>query len=213
MAGGGTEGRGTIPPLRIAVIGDSGRIPERLAQQAYEVGREIARHGAILFSGGRDGVMAAVSRGAREAGGLTVGILPGDDPREGNVWVDVPVTTGLGMEWRSLVLIHAADAVIMIGGGNGTLGELSASYLNGRPVVVLAGTGGWADRIRQVAVDGRYIDHRRTIALEFATTPAEAAARAVELGRRFRQRYFPGPARWTGAGEAAGGAGDVTAPA
>ncbi|HEY8393534.1 MAG TPA: TIGR00725 family protein [Thermaerobacter sp.] len=209
----GTQGGDAIPPLRIAVIGDSGRIPDHLAALAYEVGREIARHGAILYSGGRDGIMAAASRGAREAGGLTVGILPGDDPRESNAWVDVPVTTGLGMEWRSLVLIHSADAVIMIGGGNGTLGELSASYLNARPVVILAGTGGWSDRIRQVAVDGRYVDHRRTVPLEFAATPAEAAARAVRLGRQFRQRYFPGPARWTGAGEAGGGAGDVTAPA
>ncbi len=201
------------PPLRVAVIGDSGAIPADLHRAAVEAGAALARLGAVVLSGGRDGVMAAVSRGAWEAGGLTVGILPGDDPREGNAWLAVPLTTGLGMEWRSLVLVHSADAVLMIGGGNGTLGELSASYLNGRPVVVLAGTGGWSDRIRTVLTDGRFLDHRRTIPLEFAATPEEAARRAVQLARQFRQRYFPGPARWRGLGEAGGGAGDVVAPA
>ena len=201
------------PPLRVALIGDSGRIPERLARDAYAAGAALARRGVVLLTGGRDGVMAAACRGAWEAGGLTVGILPGDDPREGNAWLSVPLTTGLGMEWRSLVLIHAADAVLMLGGGNGTLGELSAAYLNARPVVILAASGGWSDRIRQVALDGRFLDHRRTVPLEFAATPEEAATRAVDLARQFRLRYFPGPARWTGRGEAGEGAGDVVAPA
>ncbi|GAB6876367.1 TIGR00725 family protein [Thermaerobacter litoralis] len=211
--GGGGPVIPAQPPLRVAVIGDSGAIAPALYQAAVEVGAALARLGAVVLTGGRDGVMAAVSQGAWEAGGLTVGILPGDDPREGNGWLSLPLTTGLGMEWRSLVLIHSADAVLMMGGGNGTLGELSAAYLNGRPVVVLAATGGWSDRIRQVLTDGRYLDHRRTVALEFAATPEEAAHRAVQLARQFRQRHFPGPARWRGLGEAGGGAGDVVAPA
>ncbi|HEY8552220.1 MAG TPA: TIGR00725 family protein [Thermaerobacter sp.] len=201
------------PPLRVAVIGDSGAIPPALREAGRAVGAALARQGAVVLTGGRDGVMAAVCQGAWEAGGLTVGILPGDDPREGNAWLHVPLTTGLGMEWRSMVLIHAADSVVMLGGGNGTLGELSAAYLNGRPVVVLAGSGGWSDRIRQVLVEGRYLDRRRTVAVEFAATPEQAATRALALARQFRQRHFPGPARWRGLGEAGGGAGDVVAPA
>ncbi|QBS38080.1 TIGR00725 family protein [Thermaerobacter sp. FW80] len=201
------------PPLRVAVIGDSGAIPPSLRDAARAVGAALARQGAVVLTGGRDGVMAAVCQGAWEAGGLTVGILPGDDPREGNAWLHVPLTTGLGMEWRSMVLIHAADSVVMMGGGNGTLAELSAAYLNGRPVVILAGSGGWSDRIRQVLVEGRYLDGRRTVAVEFATTPEQAAGRALALARQFRQRHFPGPARWRGLGEAGGGAGDVVTPA
>lgn len=182
--------------LRVAMIGDSGPISPHLYRAAYTAGATLARRGAVLFTGGRDGVMAAACRGAREAGGLTVGILPGDDPREGNPWLAVPVTTGLGLEWRSLVLIHAVDAVLMLGGGNGTLGELSAAYLNARPVVVLTASGGWSDRIRQAAVDGRYLDQRRITALEFLPDPEQAAVRAVELARQFRQGRFPGPSRW-----------------
>ncbi|ADU51434.1 Conserved hypothetical protein CHP00730 [Thermaerobacter marianensis DSM 12885] len=210
---GGPQAVPGQPPLRVAVIGDSGAVSAELREAARATGRALARLGVVVLSGGRDGVMAAVSQGAWEAGGLTVGILPGDDPREGNAWLTVPLTTGLGMEWRSLVLIHAADAVLMMGGGNGTLGELSAAYLNGRPVVILAATGGWSDRIRPALLEGRYLDHRRIVPLEFAATPEEAAARAVHLARQFRQRYFPGAARWRGLGEAGEGAGDVVTPA
>lgn len=169
---------------RISVIGQSGVISRELADVAYRVGRAVALGGGILLSGGRDGVMAEASRGAREAGGLTVGILPGDDPAGANPYVDVPITTGLGMEWRSLVLIHSSDAVIMLGGGNGTLGELSAAYLNGRPVVVVRTSGGWAARVESASLDGKYLDHRRTVELLYADNPEEAVARAMGLARK-----------------------------
>lgn len=161
---------------RIAVIGQSGPISDLLQDVSYRVGAAIARRGGVLFSGGRDGVMAAVSRGAQEAGGLTIGILPGDDPTEANPYVDIPITTGLGMDSRSLVLVHAVDAVIVIGGANGTLMELSAAYHCGRPVVALGSTGGWAHRIRLAAYEEKYLDHRRRVELKFADDPEEAVA-------------------------------------
>lgn len=165
--------------LRIGIIGQAGEISAELADLAYRVGGAVARRGAILLSGGRDGVIAHASRGARDAGGITVGILPGDDPAEGNEWLTVPVTTGLGMEWRSLVLVHSSDVLIMLAGGNGTLGELSAAYLNRRPVVVVTTSGGWAGRLPEMAFEGKYLDHRRTVEIRYATDAESAVEMAV----------------------------------
>lgn len=167
--------------MRIGVIGQSGAISQQVADLAYTVGREVARRGGLLLSGGRDGVMEAASRGAHEAGGIVVGILNGDNVAEANPYVDVVITTGLSFEYRSLVLIHSVDAVIMIAGGNGTLGELSAAYLNRRPVVVLTPTGGWSARIKDALYDQRYLDERRNMEIAFAETGEEAVAKAWSL--------------------------------
>ncbi len=166
--------------LRVGVIGQAGEISTELADLSYRVGAAVAKQGAILLSGGRDGVMAQASRGAQEAGGITVGILPGDDPTECNPWVTIPITTGLGVEWRSLVLVHSCDALIMLAGGNGTLGELSAAYLNRRPVVVLSTSGGWAARMPETAVDGKFLDHRRTIEILYARDAETAVTMAIQ---------------------------------
>lgn len=168
-------------PIRMAVIGQSGQISPEVALLSYEVGRHVAQRGGILFSGGRDGVMEAATRGARESGGLTVGILPGDDPSVGNAYLDVPITTGLSFEYRSMILIHTVDAVVMVAGGNGTLGELSAAYLNRKPVVVLSPSGGWSSRIREALLEQRYLDERRNVEIAFAETGADAVARAWKM--------------------------------
>ncbi|BDG59589.1 TIGR00725 family protein [Caldinitratiruptor microaerophilus] len=168
-------------PLRIAVIGQSGEIGPKLRELARRVGAAVAAAGAILFTGGRDGVMAAASQGAREAGGVTVGILPGDDLGQANPYVDIPITTGLTMEGRSQVLIHTADAVVAVGGGNGTLGEISNAYLYRKPIVAVRGSGGWADRLQPVLIEGKYLDHRRLVAIRFASDPEEAVRLALEL--------------------------------
>jgi uncharacterized protein (TIGR00725 family) len=160
--------------LRIGVIGQSGAIPEETYQLAEEIGREIAIRGAILLTGGTNGVMEAVSRGAKLADGLVVGILPGDSVDAANEYIDIPITTGLSFDYRSLILVHSSDALIMIAGGNGTLGELSAAYLNRKPVVVVEPTGGWAARIRSAAFDGCYLDDRKFTKLDFAHSAEEA---------------------------------------
>lgn len=167
--------------IRIGIIGQSGTITPEVERLAHEVGQAVARRGGLLFSGGTSGVMEAACRGAQEVGGLTVGILPGDDPTYGNGYLDIPITTGLNFEYRSLVLIHTIDAVIMVAGGNGTLGELSAAYLNRKPVVVLTPSGGWSSRIRDALYDQRYLDERRNIEIAFAETAEEAVARAWSL--------------------------------
>lgn len=160
--------------IRIGVIGQSGAVSEEVCALAEEIGKEIANRGAILLTGGTNGVMEAVSRGAKLANGLVVGILPGDTLDAANQYVDIPITTGLSFDYRSLILVHSSDALIMIAGGNGTLGELSAAYLNRKPVIIVEPSGGWAAKIRTAAYDGCYLDDRRSVKLDFVHTAQEA---------------------------------------
>ena len=106
---------------------------------AAEVGRLLAERGAVLVCGGRGGAMEAACRGAKEAGGLTVGILPGSYRSEANPFVDVVVPTGLG-EARNALVVGAADVVIAVGGGYGTLSEVALALKAGKRVI---GLGTW----------------------------------------------------------------------
>jgi len=124
--------------IRIAVIGGS-RPGRQALESAFEVGRLIARAGAVVVCGGLGGVMEAASRGAREEGGLVVGILPGAAPVDANPWVDVPIATGLGYTRNSLVVMNA-DAVVAIDGEYGTLSEIAYGKIHGKKVV---GLGSW----------------------------------------------------------------------
>ncbi len=114
--------------------------PEHEAR-AEAVGRLLAQRGATVVTGGRGEVMAAASRGAKQAGGTTVGILPGESRAEANPWVDHVVVTGIGHA-RNLAVVASADAVIAVGGRYGTLAEVAFALVLGRPVVVLE--PGWA---------------------------------------------------------------------
>lgn len=120
---------------RIAVIGAAACSAEQAAM-AEEVGRLLAEAGAVVLTGGRGGVMEAASRGASRAGGLTVGILPGNDAHEANPWVHLPIVTGLS-EARNAILIRTAQAVIAVGGEYGTLSEIAFALKFGRPVIGL----------------------------------------------------------------------------
>jgi hypothetical protein len=123
---------------RIGVIG--GRAADKkTAEAARRVGELVAGAGAVLVCGGLGGVMAAAAAGARKAGGLTVGILPGNDPGEANGHIDVPIATGLGYTRNSLVAMNS-DALIAIDGGFGTLSEIAYGNIYGKPVV---GLGTW----------------------------------------------------------------------
>jgi uncharacterized protein (TIGR00725 family) len=166
----------------IGVIGKNEQNPDDAVAastmgMAQEVGRLVAEQGGVIVTGGLGGVMAAASRGAKEAGGLTIGFLPTMDRASANAYVDVVFPTGLGKA-RNLITARACDALIMIGGGCGTLNELTIAYAEGRPVVILRGTGGWSDRIGQVLYQGQYLDERKTIAIAFADSPQEAVALA-----------------------------------
>jgi len=124
--------------IRVGVIG--GNRPEsRFLALAREVGRLLAERRAILVCGGLGGVMAEAARGAREKGGLTVGILPGNDPAAANPDIEVPLATGLGYSRNSLVAMNA-DALIAVDGEYGTLSEIAFGRIYGKPVI---GLGTW----------------------------------------------------------------------
>ena len=154
----------------LAVVG-SATCDDRTAALAEEVGREIARRGAVLICGGRGGVMEAACRGARSAGGTTVGILPGTDRTEANPYLVVPVVTGLG-EARNAIVVRSADAVVAVQGGFGTLSEIGLALKMGRPVV---GLDTW--NLSGPGPAGRSLDVVR------AGSPAEVVETAVTLAR------------------------------
>jgi uncharacterized protein (TIGR00725 family) len=117
----------------VAVVGPGEATPEE-AGVAEQVGTALARAGAVVVCGGLGGVMAATCRGAYEAGGMTVAILPGSDRRAANEWARVVIPTGMG-EMRNALVVRAADAVIAVGGGYGTLSEVALALKTGVPVV------------------------------------------------------------------------------
>ena len=119
-------------------MGPGDATPEQEAL-AEEVGRLLARRGAVVVCGGLGGVMAAACRGARGEGGTAVGILPGLDRRAANPHVSVAVPTGLG-EARNALVVRAADALIAVGGAYGTLSEIALALKAGKPVI---GLGTW----------------------------------------------------------------------
>ena len=120
----------------VAVVG-SGSASEDECRAAEEVGHELGRHGAVVVCGGLGGVMAAACRGAKAAGATTVAILPGDDRRAANPWVDIAIPTGLG-EARNALVVRTSDAVVAVGGEYGTLSEIALALKLGKPVVGLA---------------------------------------------------------------------------
>src|SRR6188768_4593524 len=157
-----------MPPQRpqrpvIGVMG-SAACDDQVAALAQAVGRGIAERGAVLLTGGRTGVMEAASRGARDAGGLTVGVLPGAGAADSapNAFVDVAVYTGLG-EARNWVNVCSSDALIAIGGGFGTLSEIALALKARKPLVLL---GSWLFEMDGVST---------------AVARATDAAQAVEL--------------------------------
>ena len=119
----------------IAVIGGNEPSTEE-AQVAEEVGRELARRGAVLVCGGLGGVMEAACRGAQAESGLTIGILPGESRQSANPYVQIPIVTGMGYA-RNLAVVKSAQAVIAIGGSYGTLSEISHALQSGIPVIGL----------------------------------------------------------------------------
>lgn len=117
----------------VAVVGP-GAATEEQERLAEVIGRGLAERGAILVCGGLGGVMAAACRGASSAGGTSVGVLPGSDRRAANEWVDVTLPTGLG-ELRNGLVVRAADVVIAVGGGHGTLSEIALALKADLPVI------------------------------------------------------------------------------
>lgn len=160
--------------LRIGVMGP-GTCDSETALLAREVGREVARAGAILICGGRGGVMEESARGAKSAGGVTVGILPGPDTNDANPWIDIPVATDLGNA-RNVVNVLSSDAIVAVRGGAGTLSEIALALKVGTPVVGL-------DTWEMVPPPGQ-----SRPAVHSESTAAAAVKTALKLGAARRSR-------------------------
>jgi uncharacterized protein (TIGR00725 family) len=149
---------------QVSVIGSGAEHESR----AEEVGRLLAQRGCTVVTGGGAEVMAAAARGAKGAGGTTIGILPGERRENGNEWLDHVVVTGIGHA-RNLAVVASGDAVIAVGGSWGTLAEIAFARRLGRPVVILE--PGWA-------IEGEGIKR------------ADSPERAVELALAELQRLL-----------------------
>ncbi len=154
---------------QILVIGnnENGCTPE-LEKIAYKVGQEVAKSNSVLITGGLGGVMKAAAHGAHDAKGLTVGIIPQDNPSFANEYCDIVIPSGLGLS-RDFLTALSADGVIIIGGGSGTLSEVCASYMHKKPMVALKNSGGIATKYTE-----QYLDHRKNVKIIGVDTPKEA---------------------------------------
>jgi uncharacterized protein (TIGR00725 family) len=158
------------------VIGFGHDLCTRIAYTAaYQVGAEIARRDVLLLTGGLGGVMEAAGRGAKDNGGFVIGIIPQDDKSEANAFCDAVIATGMGSA-RDFITAYSADAIIVVGGGAGTLIEIAAAYQGRIPIVSVKGTGGVADRLV-----GSYIDGRNIERILGEDTPEKAVATALKL--------------------------------
>lgn len=151
--------------MRRPVVGvmGGGEVDEARTAATYELGRLIAQNGWVLLNGGRNaGVMDASARGAHDAGGLTVGILPGDHDSDASAYLDVAIVTGMGSA-RNNINVLSSDVVVACTGGAGTLSEIALALKAGRPVVVLGSDVGTA-----------FAEYVRSGDLVVVDTPAEA---------------------------------------
>lgn len=151
-----------MEPVYVGIIGAGENLTEDMATVACHVGRFVAERGAIVVCGGLGGVMEEAAKGAGEAGGTVVGILPGPTRTGANSYLDISIPTGLG-ESRNALVARASDVLIAVGGEFGTLSEIALALKIGKPVV---GVGTW-----QLAKDGEFVE---------AVVPAVDAADAVE---------------------------------
>ena len=152
----------------IAVIG-GGQCSSETAKLAEDVGRELAKRGAILICGGLGGVMEAACRGATAEGGMTIGILPGESRRSANLFVQIPIATGMGHA-RNVAVVKSAQAVIAVDGSYGTLSEIGHALQSGIPVI---GLGTWS-----ISQNGQPDE-----AIIVAQNPVEAVEKALDLSR------------------------------
>lgn len=155
--------------IQILVIGhnENGSTPEA-EKIAYETGAEIAKSGAVLITGGLGGVMRAASHGAKDGGGLTVGIIPQNDSSFANEYCDIVIPTGIGLA-RDFLNALTGDGVIVVGGGSGTLSEMCAAYMYKKPIAAIKNSGGTADRFAD-----QYLDHRENVKIVGVNSPKEA---------------------------------------
>lgn len=178
--------------IQVLVIGSDGdHCPQTTYDAAKEVGAQIAARSAITVTGGLGGVMEAACRGAKEKGGMVVGIIPNEDMSYANPYCDIIIPTGIGFA-RNFITAYSADVAIVVGGGAGTYIEACVAYQKGKPIVALAGTGGTADKIADT-----FLDDRKTVKVISASSPRDAVELALDHATNGKKgvKYFQSVAR------------------
>ncbi len=178
-----TDGENMKDRMQIGVIGSWRNTLDKEAYRlAEDIGKEIAQRNCILITGGSTGVMEHSMKGCKDAGGTTVGIIAADDYRAYEYlgqFIDIKINTGMGENGRIPVLVNTCDAVIAIGGGVGTLTEIAHAYHQGKPVVIMEGTGGVSDKVRSLLDKDGYLDTKRLVKISFAQNATDALTRLI----------------------------------
>ena len=171
--------------IKIGVMGSAGgKLQEDIREMVYQLGKEIAKHDCVIVTGGCPGLPFEATRGAKEAGGMTVGISPGLDLEE-HVnryhspvdFLDVLIFTGSGLMGREVIAVRSCDILIIVGGRSGTLGEFSIAYDEGKLIGVLEGTGGITTEIRDIV---RVIRKETGSKIVFNADPVELVDKLIE---------------------------------
>ena len=145
----------------VSVIGSNDNVSEECLAFAQELGKALIDNGYLICTGGRGGVMAAVSKGGRSSekwnGSQVIAILPSDDKNEANEFVDIAIPTGIGFLRNGLV-VRAGEAVIAIAGSSGTMSEISFAWQFEKPVACVSKFGGWSGKLAGTALDFRQVE-------------------------------------------------------
>ena len=178
--------------IQIGIMGSAGgNLAQDTMDKVYKLGQEIARHDCALVTGGCPGLPYEATRGAKHAGGTTVGISPGlnlnehvhkyNSPTED---IDVLIYTGIGLMGREAVAIHSCDIVIIVGGRSGTLGEFSIAYDEGKLIGILEGTGGITEIIPHIMNN---IQKPTGCQIIYSPDPRELLEKLLEI---YYQKYY-----------------------
>lgn len=162
--------------FQIAIIGYAGldeypdnvRIDPMVYKYAYDLGRMIGQKGWIVITGGKTGVMQQANKGCKETGGISVGVIKGEERFKANKYVDIEVLPGTYTCGEEMTLIAMSDVVIMLGGGVGTLQELTIAYRMSKPIYSIRGLGGWSERLSKFDA----LDERNIKAIKYFDNPS-----------------------------------------
>jgi uncharacterized protein (TIGR00725 family) len=174
--------------LQIGVIGSAGaeEYPNSKSNEsknlllAQKIGALLAKNNCLVVTGGKGGIMEAAAQGAKNVGGRTIGIISGNKRLASNNFTDIEVLSGSSVPGLDeFILVMMSDALIVIGGGAGTLEEVTIAYRNKKPIVALKNTGGWADRIADT-----FLDERKTVKIKETKTAEQAVLKAISLAQK-----------------------------
>jgi uncharacterized protein (TIGR00725 family) len=179
--------------ITVGVIGSSGgRISKVAREKSYLVGRAIAESGCVLLTGGCPGIPYEAAKGAKDAGGIVVGISPGIDLNEHinrydspTDYLDILIFTGTGLMGREVTGIRSCDVVVVISGRSGTLGEFSIAYDEGRPIGVVEGTGGITREIKKII---KAVRKKTGSTVLYDADPKRLLTRLLEVYERVKDR-------------------------